>query len=158
LFSQAKQSIIGARFSSTKFTFFRRKGLLADFIVSPATIFQSHPPPVTTIHVLLNKFQWWLALHSHARPTANFHTQSLVLHLHHTLGRKFVDQKCGIRLSASFLHSTQAASTFAASADRVVAAIPITTGDSIAVVCAAPCTMATGSVTIALMTDTVGGV
>jgi hypothetical protein len=47
LLSQAKQSIIGARFAHTKFSFsFRRVGsLFVDLIVSPTTVFQSHPPP-----------------------------------------------------------------------------------------------------------------
>jgi hypothetical protein len=75
LFSQAKQSIIGARFSSTNFTFFRRKGLLIRLNRKPATTFQPHPPPVTTDSFYFNKCQWWLAVHSRARPTANFHTR-----------------------------------------------------------------------------------
>jgi hypothetical protein len=104
LLSQAKQSIIGARFSPTNLLLFRRTGSLDRLDRKPATIFQSRPPPITSFVFTLNKSQWWLAVHSRARPTANFHTRSLVLPLFlHMPGGKFVDQKwCGIRLSFKF--------------------------------------------------------
>jgi hypothetical protein len=82
LFSQAKQSIIGARFSSTNFTFLRRKGSLDRLDRKPRDDFSAPPTSrrnsTCCTSVLNNKSQWWLAVHSRARPTANFHTWSLV--------------------------------------------------------------------------------
>jgi hypothetical protein len=50
LLSQAKQSIIGARFSPTNFTFVSSHRVLIDMIVRPATIVSVVPMPLLSIH------------------------------------------------------------------------------------------------------------
>jgi hypothetical protein len=50
LFSQAKQSIIGARFSSTNFTFLRRKGSLDRLDRKPRDDFSAVPTPLLSMN------------------------------------------------------------------------------------------------------------